>query len=325
MNKIRIGIVGYGNLGRGVEMAIAQNPDMELTAVISRRSITINTPHVPVVSPDNVQSVKGEVDVLLLCGGSATDLPEQTPYYTQYFNTVDSFDNHSQIPVHFSKVDAVAKKNGTVSVISVGWDPGMFSVNRLYSACILPQSKQYTFFGPGISQGHSDAVRRVAGVLDARQYTIPKAEAMEQVRAGLNPELTTRQKHLRECFVVAAPDADKAKIEQDIKDMPAYFADYDTIVHFISSDELSEKHSALPHGGFVLTSGVTGDGTTKQVVEYSLKLDSNPEFTSSVMIAFARAAHRLSRQGTSGCHTIFDIAPALLSPKAPEDMRKEML
>ena len=325
MNTIKIGIVGYGNLGRGVELAISQNPDMELAAVISRRTnISINTPGIPVISPDDVQSLIGKVDVMILCGGSATDLPTQTKYYTQWFSTVDSFDNHSQIPTHFDGVNAVAKENHTVSVISVGWDPGMFSVNRLYSECVLPEGNHYTFWGRGVSQGHSDAIRRIEGVLDARQYTIPSEAAMNEVRSGSNPTLTTRQKHTRECFVVAAPDADKTRIEKEIVTMPAYFADYDTTVHFISMEEMKEQHSTLPHGGFVIRSGETANGN-KHIIEYSLKLDSNPEFTSSVLVAYARAAYRLSKQGQDGCFTIFDIAPALLSMKTPEQMRKELL
>ncbi len=324
MNKIRIAIAGYGNLGRGVENSIKQNPDMELVAVVSRRSdIQIDTKGIPVVPVGDIKTLKDQVDVLVLCGGSATDLPQQTPEFTQWFNTVDSYDNHSKIPEHFSAVDAVAKENGKVSVISVGWDPGMFSVNRLYSECILPSGSHYTFWGRGVSQGHSDAIRRVEGVLDARQYTVPVPNAIEAVRSGSNPTLSTREKHTRECYVVAAPGADLKKIESEIVSMPAYFADYDTTVTFISQEELNKNHSEIPHGGFVIRSGDTGKN--KHIIEYALKLDSNPEFTASVMTAYARAAYRLCQKGQSGCYTCFDIAPALLSIKTAEELRREML
>ena len=329
MSKIRIGIVGYGNLGRGVELAVRQTPDIELTAVFTRRdpsSLKILTEGVGVYSVDDVASHKDDIDVLILCGGSATDLPVQGPKYAEMFNTIDSFDTHAKIPTYFADVDAAAKKGGNVSVISVGWDPGMFSVQRLYGSCILPEGKDYTFWGKGVSQGHSDAIRLVEGVADGKQYTIPVEAAMEAVRNGEDPELTTRQKHLRECFVVAKEGADKAKIEQEIKNMPNYFADYDTTVHFISQEELDRDHSGIPHGGFVFRTGKTGvNGETRHVIEYSLKLGSNPEFTSSILVAYARAAYKLSKEGAVGAKTVFDIAPAYLSPKSGDELRASML
>lgn len=329
MDKIRIGIVGYGNLGRGTELAIRQNPDMELACVFTRRdpaSLKILTEGVPVYSMNDIADHKGDADVLILCGGSATDLPEQGPKLAEMFCTVDSFDTHAKIPDYFAAVDNAAKKGGNVSIISVGWDPGMFSIARLYGDSILPQGNTYTFWGKGVSQGHSDAIRRVEGVADARQYTIPVEAAMEAVRNGENPQLTTRQKHTRECFVVAKESADKAKIESEIKNMPNYFADYDTTVHFITQEELNRDHSGIPHGGFVIRSGKTGvNGETNHIVEYSLKLGSNPEFTSSILAAYARAAYRMHKEGQSGAKTVFDVAPAYLSVKSGEEIRKEML
>lgn len=329
MDKIRIGIVGYGNLGKGTELAIRQTPDTKLACVFTRRapeSLKIMTEGVPVYSLDDISAHKKDVDVLILCGGSATDLPVQTPKLAETFNVIDSFDTHAKIPEHFAAVDAAAKKGGNVGIISVGWDPGMFSVNRLYASSILPEGENYTFWGKGVSQGHSDAVRRIEGVADARQYTIPVEAAVEAVRSGSNPKLTTRQKHTRECFVVAKEGADKARIEKEIKEMPNYFADYDTTVHFISAEEMARDHSGLPHGGFVIRSGKTGlNKETPHIIEYALKLGSNPEFTSSILVAYARAAVRLSREGQSGAKTVFDIAPAYLSPKSGEELRKEML
>ncbi|MBE6660926.1 MAG: diaminopimelate dehydrogenase [Ruminococcaceae bacterium] len=327
--NIRIGIMGYGNLGRGIECAIRQNPDMELVAVFTRRppeSVKILTPGVKVYHADEAVAKKDEIDVLILCGGSATDLPTQTPEYAKYFNVIDSFDTHAKIPEHFAAVDAVAKQSGNVAVISCGWDPGMFSINRLYASAILPEGKDYTFWGKGVSQGHSDAIRRIEGVLDAKQYTIPIDEALNAVRSGETPEFTARQKHLRECFVVAAEGADKARIENEIKTMPNYFADYDTIVHFISQDELKRDHSGIPHGGFVIRSGKTGaDKEHTHIIEYSLKLDSNPEFTASVIVACARAVYRMRREGMTGCKTIFDLPPSYLSPMSGEELRKHLL
>lgn len=326
---MKIGILGYGNLGRGVECAIRQNPDMELVAVFTRRapeSVSILTKDAKVCSVADVEEWKDKIDVMILCGGSATDLPEQTPKYAQMFNVVDSFDTHAKIPEHFEKVDAAAKKSGHVGIISVGWDPGMFSLNRMYANAILPEGKDYTFWGKGVSQGHSDAIRRVEGVKDGKQYTIPVEAALEAVRNGENPELTTRQKHTRECFVVLEEGADSAKVEEEIKTMPNYFSDYDTTVHFISEEELKANHSGIPHGGFVLRSGKTGwNQENSHLIEYSLKLDSNPEFTSSVLIAYARAAYRLAKEGQSGCKTVFDIAPAYLSAKSGEELRKNLL
>ena len=327
--SIKIGITGYGNLGRGVECAIKQNPDMELAAVFTRRnpeSVQILTEGVPVCRIEDAGEWKDRIDVMILCGGSATDLPEQTPAFAKMFNVIDSFDTHAKIPEHYANVDAAAKEGGKVSIISVGWDPGMFSLNRLYGNPILPDGKDYTFWGKGVSQGHSDAVRRVEGVKDARQYTIPVESSLEAVREGKNPELTTREKHTRECFVVLEEGADAAKVEEEIKNMPNYFSDYDTTVHFISEEELQKNHSGIPHGGFVLRSGKTGwNGENSHLIEYSLKLDSNPEFTSSVLAAYARAAYRLSCEGVSGCRTVFDIAPAYLSEKSGEELRKMML
>lgn len=325
---IRIGILGYGNLGRGIEYAIAQNDDMELVGVFTRRNpdnVKTNS-NAPVYSASELASMKDKIDVLMLCGGSATDLPEQTPHYAKDFNVVDSFDTHARIPEHFSNVDASAKSGGKIAMISVGWDPGMFSLNRLYANAILRDGNDYTFWGKGVSQGHSDAIRRIPGVKDAKQYTIPVEAALESVRACENPELSTRQKHTRECFVVAEEGADKAKIEQAIKTMPNYFADYDTTVHFISEEELKRDHAGIPHGGFVLRTGRTGkDGEHNHVIEYNLKLDSNPEFTACVLTAYARAAYRMNQRGLSGCKTVFDVAPADLSPLSPEEMRAHLL
>ncbi len=326
---MKIGIMGYGNLGRGIECAIKQNPDMELAAVFSRRdpsTVKILTEGVKVYSVDDAVKMKDEIDVLILCGGSATDLPVQTPEYAKYFNVVDSFDTHARIPEHYANVDAAAKENGNIAVISCGWDPGMFSLNRLYANCILPQGNDYTFWGKGVSQGHSDAIRRVEGVKNGKQYTIPVDSALERVRNGENPELTTREKHIRECFVVAEEGADKARIEKEIKEMPNYFADYDTIVHFITEEELARDHSGIPHGGFVIRSGKTGwNEEHNHIIEYSLKLDSNPEFTASVIVACARAAYRMKKEGMTGCKTIFDIAPAYMSPLDGAELRAHML
>jgi diaminopimelate dehydrogenase len=325
---IKIAIMGYGNLGRGIEAAVRQNPDTELVAVFSRRdpkAVKTRT-DIPVYSADDILKFKDKIDVLILCGGSATDLPVQTPLYAESFTVVDSFDTHAKIPEHFERVDAAAKKGGNIAVISCGWDPGMFSLNRLYASAVLPDGKDYTFWGKGVSQGHSDAIRRIEGVLDAKQYTIPIDAALEAVRSGAAPELTAREKHLRECFVVAAEGADKAKIEEQIKTMPNYFADYDTIVHFISKEELDRDHSGIPHGGFVIRSGKTGlNRENSHIIEYSLKLDSNPEFTSSVIVAYAREAARMKREGMVGCKTVFDIPAAYLSPKSGEELRKTML
>jgi diaminopimelate dehydrogenase len=327
--SIRIGIMGYGNLGKGIECAIKYNPDLELKAVFTRRDpagITLLTEGVPVYKAEDAVKMKDEIDVLILCGGSATDLPTQTPLYAKYFKVIDSFDTHARIPEHFADVDAAAKESGKVGIISVGWDPGMFSLNRLYASAVLPQGESYTFWGKGVSQGHSDAIRRIPGVLDARQYTIPVPAALEAVRSGSNPVLTTREKHTRECFVVAEEGADKAAIEQAIVTMPNYFSDYDTTVHFISMEELKRDHSGIPHGGFVIHSGKTGwNGENNHVIEYSLNLDSNPEFTSSVLVAYARAAYRLNQEGVSGCKTVFDIAPSYLSALSGEEIRAHLL
>ena len=327
--SIRVGILGYGNLGKGVESAIAQNDDMELKAVFTRRNpenVKVRTAGVKVLQADELSHMQDELDVLILCGGSATDLPVQTPQYASMYNVVDSFDTHARIPEHFAAVDAAAKKAGKVSLISCGWDPGMFSLNRLYANCVLPEGKDYTFWGKGVSQGHSDAVRRIEGVKDCRQYTIPVEKAVEAVRSGYNPELTTREKHTRECFVVAEEGADLAKIENEIKTMPNYFSDYDTTVHFITEEEMKRDHSGLPHGGMVIRTGVTGmEKEHKHVIEYSLKLDSNPEFTGSVIVAYARAVSRMNKEGMSGCKTVFDVAPAYLSPKSAEELRAHML
>lgn len=327
--SIRIGILGYGNLGRGVECAVRQNDDMELAAVFTRRdpgSVSILTDTAKVCNVSDAAAWKDRIDVMIICGGSATDLPQQTPEYVKYFNVIDSFDTHAKIPEHFAAVDAAAKENAHIGIISVGWDPGMFSLNRLYANAILPEGKDYTFWGKGVSQGHSDAIRRIAGVRNAKQYTIPVEAALEAARSGSNPELTTRQKHTRECFVVLEEGADAAKVEEEIKTMPNYFADYDTTVHFISEEELLADHSGIPHGGFVLRSGVTGwEKENRHLIEYSLKLDSNPEFTASVLAAYARAAYRLAGEGQSGCRTVFDIAPAYLSAKSAEELRASML
>ncbi len=323
---MKIGIVGYGNLGRGVEKAVAANEDMELAGVFTRRdpgSVSIATAGVPVYHMDKLDEMEDEIDVLIICGGSATDLPGMTPKYAARYNVIDSFDTHANIPKHFAKVNDTAKAAGKIGIISCGWDPGMFSLNRLYAHSVLPDGKDYTFWGRGVSQGHSDAIRRIEGVADARQYTVPVEEAVESVRAGKNPELTTRQKHTRECFVVAKEGADKAKIEQEIKTMPNYFADYDTTVTFISQEELDAKHKGLPHGGSVIYSGQTGDN--KHVIEYSLKLDSNPEFTGSVLAAYARAAYRMNQEGMSGAKTVFDVAPAYLSPLPGDELRAHFL
>ena len=326
---MKVGILGYGNLGRGVEAAIRQNDDMELTAVFTRRNpadLKIMTEGVPVYSVDDAASHADEVDVLILCGGSATDLPEQTPEYAKYFNVVDSFDTHAKIPEHFANVDAAAKSGGHTALISCGWDPGMFSLNRLYANAVLPEGKDYTFWGKGVSQGHSDAIRRVEGVKNGKQYTIPIDKALDAVRSGSNPELTTRDKHLRECFVVPEDGADLAKIEETIKNMPNYFSDYDTIVHFITEEELQANHSGIPHGGFVFRTGKTGfNKEHNHIIEYSLKLDSNPEFTASVILAYARAINRLHNEGVSGAKTVFDIAPAYLSPLSGEELRAHLL
>lgn len=327
--SIRIGILGYGNLGRGVECAIKQNPDMELAAVFTRRNpadVFILTKTAVVCPVNEVESWRDKIDVLILCGGSATDLPEQSPKMAALFNIVDSFDTHAKIPEHFAKVDAAAKKAGKTAIISIGWDPGMFSLNRMYANAILPDGKDYTFWGKGVSQGHSDAVRRIKGVKNAKQYTIPVEEALEAVRNGENPELTTRQKHIRECFVVLEEGANAAEVEEEIKTMPNYFADYDTIVHYISEEELQRDHSGIPHGGFVLRSGRTGwENENRHLIEYRLKLDSNPEFTSNVIVAYARAAYRMAAEGQAGCKTAFDIAPAYLSAKSGEELRAELL
>lgn len=328
MVSIRIGILAYGNLGKGVELAVQKNEDMELVALFTRRdpaSLSPLTEGVPVYSASDLAQHTEDVDVLVLCGGSATDLPQQTPEAAKLFNVVDSFDTHANIPSHFAAVDAAAKESGKVGIISVGWDPGMFSVARLYSTCILPDGNDYTFWGRGVSQGHSDAIRRIPGVVDARQYTVPVEAALEAVRAGENPTLSTREKHTRECFVVAEQGADLAAIEKAIIEMPNYFADYDTTVTFISQEELDRDHKGIPHGGSVFRTGVTGDGTNKHVIEFSLKLDSNPEFTGSVLAACARAAYRMNQEGQRGCKTIFDIAPAYLSPLSGEELRAHML
>ncbi|MBR1854765.1 MAG: diaminopimelate dehydrogenase [Lachnospiraceae bacterium] len=325
---IRIGILGYGNLAKGIECAIRQNDDMELVAVFTRRapeSVKVWS-GVPVYFVDELENKKNDIDVLMLCGGSATDLPEQTPKYAKFFNVVDSFDTHARIPEHFANVDAAAKAAGKVAMISVGWDPGMFSLNRLYANAILRDGNDYTFWGKGVSQGHSDAIRRIKGVKNAKQYTIPVDAALASVRACENPELTTRQKHTRECFVVAEEGADLARIENEIKTMPNYFADYDTTVHFITEEELLRDHAGIPHGGFVLRTGKTGrEGEHNHVIEYSLKLDSNPEFTACVLVAYARAAYRMNQRGITGCKTVFDVAPADLSPLSGEEMRAHLL
>lgn len=326
---MKIGILGYGNLGRGVECAVKQNPDMELAAVFTRRDpkqVSILTETAAVCHISEAADWKERIDVMILCGGSATDLPTQTPEFAKLFNVVDSFDTHAKIPQHFAAVDAAAKTAGKVGIISVGWDPGMFSLNRMYAGAILPNGKDYTFWGKGVSQGHSDAIRRIKGVKDAKQYTIPVESALEAVREGKNPELSTREKHTRECFVVLEEGADAVKVEQEIKTMPNYFADYDTTVHFISEEELKRGHSGIPHGGFVLRSGKTGwEEENSHLIEYRLKLDSNPEFTSCVIAAYARAAFRLYQEGQTGAKTVFDIPPAYLSAMSGEELRAKML
>ncbi len=326
---IKIGIVGYGNLGRGVECAIKHNKDMELSAVFTRRapeSVKLLTEGVKVYSYDEIMTKKGTIDVLILCGGSATDLPVQTPELAKAFNVVDSFDTHAKIPDHFKKVDEAALEGGNVGIISVGWDPGMFSLNRLYAGAVLPGGHDYTFWGRGVSQGHSDAIRRINGVKDARQYTIPVEEALQNVREGKNPELSVREKHTRECYVVAEEGADLDRIKEEIVTMPNYFSDYDTTVHFISEEELMKDHKGIPHGGFVIRTGSTGwEDENNHVIEYSLKLDSNPEFTASVLTSYARAAYRLNQEGQKGCKTVFDIAPAYLSSLSGEELRKHLL
>ena len=326
---MKIAIYGYGNLGRGVEAAVRQNPDTELFGVFTRRSPETVHPVFPetrVFPADDAAKYRDDVDVMIICGGSATDLPKMTPSLASDFNVIDSFDTHADIPRHFAAVDDAATRGGKVAIISVGWDPGMFSLNRLYANAILPEGKDYTFWGKGVSQGHSDAIRRIEGVLDARQYTIPVQSALDSVRAGDNPELTTREKHTRLCYVVAGEGADRARIEKEIVTMPKYFSDYDTTVHFISQEELDRDHKGIPHGGFVIRTGSTGvDGKHKHVIEYSLKLDSNPEFTASVLIAFARAAYRMSQRGEKGCKTVFDIAPVDLSARTREEVIASML
>lgn len=329
MQKIRIGIMGYGNLGRGVELAVRQNPDMELTAFFTRRdpgALKTCTSSVPVYSAGDVLAHKEEIDVLVICGGSATDLPVQTPLYAADFNVVDSFDTHAKIPEHFAAVDAAASQSGHTAMISLGWDPGMFSLQRLLGRCILPEGEDYTFWGKGVSQGHSDAIRRIPGVLDARQYTIPVEAALRRVRAGEQPVLTAREKHTRECFVVAREGADLAEIERRIVTMPNYFADYDTTVHFITAEEMQRDHSGIPHGGVVIRTGVTGENrNTPQRVEYALELGSNPEFTASVLAAYARAVYRMAKEGITGCKTVFDVPPAYLSDLSGEELRKTLL
>jgi diaminopimelate dehydrogenase len=327
--KIRVGIVGYGNLGKGVKAAIKQTPDMELVAVFTRRpvdTVKIDDANVKVLPVDDAEKAVNDLDVMILCGGSATDLPEQGPYFTKLFNTVDSFDTHAKIPEYFAAVDAVAKANGKTSAICIGWDPGLFSMSRMLAEAILPEGKEYTFWGRGVSQGHSDAIRRVPGVKNGVQYTIPIDNAIERVRQGEDPEMSTREKHIRDCYVVAEEGADKEKIAQEIKSMPNYFSDYDTYVNFISEQELKEKHSQMPHGGFVIRSGVTGEEKmNKHIIEFSLKLDSNPEFTASVLVAYARAVHRFNQEGQIGAKTAFDVPLAYLSPKSGEELRRELL
>jgi diaminopimelate dehydrogenase len=325
---MKIGILGYGNLGRGVENAVKQNPDVELAVVFTRRNpseLKINS-NAQVLNISEIENWKDKIDVLILCGGSATDLPQQTPKYAKLFNVIDSFDTHAKIPEHFNNVDKAAKEGGKVGIISVGWDPGLFSLNRMFANAILPEGVDYTFWGKGVSQGHSDAIRRIEGILDAKQYTIPVEKALQAVKNCKNPQLTTREKHTRECFVVLKEGADAERVEREIKTMPNYFSDYDTTVHFISLDELKKNHSGIPHGGCVIRTGKTGaNKENNHVIEYNLKLDSNPEFTSSVLIAYARAAYRLNKEGISGAKTVFDIAPCYLSPKSGEELRKTML
>lgn len=329
MSKIRIGIVGYGNIGRGVESAIKQNPDTELAAVFTRRqpeTIKLDTPQVKVINISDSQKYINDIDVMILCGGSATDLPEQGPRFAAMFNTVDSFDTHAKIPEYYGKVNAIAEKAEKTSIISVGWDPGLFSMLRMISGAVLPEGKDYTFWGKGVSQGHSDAIRRVKGVKNGIQYTIPVESAIQSVRSGQNPDLTTRQKHTRECFVVAQEGSDKEQIEADIKNMPNYFSDYDTVVHFISEEELKRNHSKMPHGGFVFRSGSTGDSIkNSHIIEFSLKLDSNPEFTAGVLVAYARAAYRMNKEGINGAKTVFDVPLSYLSPMSGSELIKQLL
>lgn len=328
-NTIRVGILGYGNVGRGVELSIRQNPDMELKAVFTRRApetVRTMSPDVPVVHINDIEKYKDSIDVLILCGGSATDLPQQAPKYARLFNCVDSFDTHAKIPEYFAMVDEAAKSSGKTAAISIGWDPGLFSINRMLLGAVLPVGKDYTFWGKGVSQGHSDAIRRVKGVKYGIQYTIPIEDAVKRARSGENPELTTREKHLRECFVVAEEGADTREIEKKIKEMPNYFADYDTIVHFISEDEFKKEHNKMPHGGFVIRSGKTGiNNEHNQIAEFSLKLDSNPEFTANVLVSYARAVARLNKEGKTGAFTVFDIPLGYLSTKSAEELRKELL
>ena len=328
MEKIKLGIVGYGNLGRGVECAVRQNEDVELSAIFTRRapeSLKVKS-DAEVVSVKEIENWKDKIDVLILCGGSATDLPVQTPEYAKMFNVIDSFDTHAKIPEHFENVNKSAIMGNKVAIISVGWDPGLFSLNRMYANAILPDGNDYTFWGKGVSQGHSDAIRRVEGVKDGKQYTVPVEKALQSVKNCENPILTTREKHKRECYVVLEEGANPKQVEEDIKTMPNYFSDYDTTVHFISEEELKQNHSKMPHGGFVLRSGKTGfDKENNHIIEYSLKLDSNPEFTSSVLVAYARAAYKLNKEGQKGCKTVFDVAPRYLSPKSDEELRKSML
>lgn len=325
---MKLAVLGYGNLGKGIEAAVKQNPDVELVAIFTRRNpneLKINS-NAKVLNVSEIENYKSEIDVLILCGGSATDLPEQTPKYAKMFNCIDSFDTHAKIPEHFANVDKSAKESGKVAIISVGWDPGMFSLNRMYANAILPEGNDYTFWGKGISQGHSDAIRRIDGVKDARQYTIPVEKALNSVKNCENPVLSTKEKHLRECFVVLKDGADKNVVEEKIKTMPDYFAEYETIVHFISEEELKQNHNKIPHGGFVFRSGKTGfDKENNHIIEYNLKLDSNPEFTASVLTAYARAAYRLNLEGDCGAKTVFDIAPKYLTPKTDEELRKTML
>ena len=326
-HRIRVAIAGYGNLGRGVEAALAQNPDMRLVGVFSRRdpvSVSLLDSSVPVYAMVDIEQYQDEVDVMILCGGSKSDLPEQGPYLAQFFNTVDSFDTHAKVPEYYAALDQSARDTGRVALLSVGWDPGLFSLNRLYGEAILPEGETYTFWGKGLSQGHSDAVRRISGVKSAVQYTLPSEDAIARVRNGEQPQLTTREKHTRECFVVLEDNADADAVRDSIVTMPDYFADYDTVVNFIDQDTFNKEHSSMPHGGFVIRSGNTGVDT-KQTIEYSLALGSNPEFTSSVLVAYARAVHRLARLNDIGAKTVFDIAPGLLSPKSPAQLRKELL
>ncbi|MDE5984923.1 MAG: diaminopimelate dehydrogenase [Eubacterium sp.] len=328
MEKIRVGITGYGNLGKGVEYALENADDMELAGIFSRRSPEQINPRtsVPVYSMQQAEQMKDDIDVMIVCGGSANDLPVQTAQLAAHFNLVDSFDTHAKIPEHFSNVNEISKNSGKISIISAGWDPGMFSLNRLYSQAILPNGSDYTFWGPGVSQGHSDAVRRIEGVLNAKQYTIPSEEALNRVRSGEQPQLTVREKHTRECFVVAEKGADLDRIENEIKSMPNYFADYDTTVHFISKDEFEAEHMGIPHGGVVLRTGATGENQKhKQIIEYKLTLDSNPEFTAGVLVACARAAYRMNKEGLCGCKTLFDIAPSYLHPQSADELRKNLL